>query len=96
MKTIYKYSVAPSHAGMNIKLPKGARVLTIGEDGFSRLSFWAYVDTDQPLEERTIYCVGTGWDLDYVINPDGRDIDVFWCGSTTTEDGMVWHLLMEE
>lgn len=93
MKTIYKYSIAPSLEPIKVVLPHGAQILSFGKDGFGGLSYWAFVDTKEEDEEIYLYCVGTGWNIEDVIR-EGKNI--FYLGSVTTAEGYVWHLLREE
>jgi hypothetical protein len=61
---IYKYKVDPWEQG--VLMPKGARILTVHEQQ-GDIYLWVGVDTDGPLEIRTIVVYGTGTT---VANPE--------------------------
>jgi hypothetical protein len=50
---VYKYPVD------EVKMPRGAKVVHVGEQG-GKPFLWALVDPDQPEEERTFIVLGTG------------------------------------
>lgn len=79
MKTIYKYELRSQDAIM--KLPKEAEILTVAiQDG--RPMMWALVDPENVLEDRFIYTVGTGWQVE--------DNMKYIC--TYIEGYFVWHV----
>lgn len=79
MKTIYKYELRSQDTSM--KLPKEAEILTVQiQDG--RPMLWALVDPENVLEDRFIYTVGTGWEVE--------DNMKYIC--TYIEGYFVWHV----
>lgn len=88
MKTIFKY---PLHSSIQkrISINKGAKILCCQIDSKTNVpTLWALVDTDQPLCERLVVIVGTGWVLDEII------VALPYCG-TVQQDGYVWHVFLE-
>lgn len=88
MITIWKYKVEPDFINQVYMLPEGANILSFNVDPSGRLCFWAQVDTDAPLVERIISCVGTGWPLDTVFNKTRYGIFI----GTVARDDYMWHL----
>ncbi|MBA7689651.1 hypothetical protein ES703_98159 [subsurface metagenome] len=69
MKTIYKYPIPAETNQFAITMPRGARVLSFQiQHGVPCI--WALVDTEEPVEAKNFYLVGTGhpfiFNLDYV------------------------------
>ncbi len=81
MKTVYKYPLYIVDAQV-VNLPAGAVVLHIAPDPQGKACLWAFVDTDRPLETRSIVVTGTGHEV-----PDGLE----HLGSFVQEWG-VWHV----
>lgn len=84
MQTIYKYPV-PVAGSVTVPMPAGAKIIRIARQGF-HIFAWAEVDTEKPIEPRTILCIGTGHDLDLL----GKGERSYIC-SVETIDGLVWH-----
>lgn len=67
MKTIHKYPIPEITREPAINMPRGAQVLSFqvqrGEP-----CIWALVDTDEPVEAKEFYLVGTGHP--FAFNPD--------------------------
>jgi len=61
MDTVYKYKVSPTSEF--VSLPKGAEVLTFG-DQKGEIYLWARVDPDAEIETRRFTVVGTGHDME--------------------------------
>lgn len=93
MITVYKYSVTPYIDKPNVfQMPQGASVISCGIDGMGTPSIWALVDTNQIMEERRIWCVGTGWDLAAIFNGTVSLVN----GIGTIQDGpYMWHIFEE-
>lgn len=91
MITIYKYSVKPNINKPNIiQMPQGASVISCGIDGFGERSVWALVDTNKSTEERKIWCVGTGWNLEDIFN----NVYLNYLG-TIKDNNYIWHIFEE-
>lgn len=61
MITIYKYQLNPSPGLQEIKMPRGARVLSVQEQA-NQIQVWAVVNTDHPEEGRYFRLHMTGDD----------------------------------
>ena len=85
MKTIYKYKI-PEFEG-ELKLPKGAKILTTQVKDDEGMCIWALVDTDNSLEERKVIINGTGWKLDDIMKDKISYI------ATIQQEGYVWHVI---
>jgi len=60
MKKIYKYEIK---IGLySIEIYQGAKILTV-QTQYDTLCIWAIVDTKQPIVERKIQVIGTGFSL---------------------------------
>lgn len=81
MNRIFKYQV-PLQDSVSVPMPEGARILSAAGTESDTLMVWAIVDTDAPLEDRTLLIRGTG-------HPLGTVGDFI----ATIQDGtFVWHL----
>lgn len=83
MKTIYKYPLAIM-GEQSVQMPEYAAILRVGMQA-GQLCLWAEVNTDKPIEKRTIEIFGTGHEMtkthkDYI----GTAID--------DQNGLVWHV----
>ena len=89
MITIYKYPLRPSEEAIELKIPRGggAGVLSAGLDPLGQVCVWAIVDDEAPLETVRIYCVGTGWPLEWILNND----TVEFIG-TVKQHNLMWHI----
>lgn len=58
MKRIFKYQLLVTH-DQTIKLPKGARVLSVGAQG-NKVFLWALVDDKEEIESVPFTILGTG------------------------------------
>ena len=92
MTTVYKYTVFPSQEAVEVEMPEDAMILSFGVDGLNRPCIWALVNTENPIEKREFFCVGTGWNLDEIFAGE----PVVYAGSVTDAMGMVWHLFDTE
>lgn len=88
MKTIYKYPVLGRFAAekRNIEFSAGARLLSAGWDPQGDLNIWATFDSEREKVERTIYCIGTGWDIENILPADATFLD------TVKESSFIWHI----
>ena len=80
-KAVWKYPTRPGP--QTVPMPEGAQLLAIGPDPEKGLAVWALVDMNAPLEDRTFFVVGTGWEMEEGV---GEHIDTVCVG------GFVWHL----
>ena len=92
MTTVYKYTVFSSQEAVEVEMPEDAMILSFGVDGLNRPCIWALVNTENPIEKREFFCVGTGWNLDEIFAGE----PVVYAGSVTDAMGMVWHLFDTE
>lgn len=65
MRRVYKYTIPIElfNARGIIELPRGAQVLSVGEQA-DALVMWVLVDPSEPKEDRWFVVVGTGHDAD--------------------------------
>jgi hypothetical protein len=61
MKAVYKYDLSIDDY-VTIKLPRGAKVLT-AQVQHGDIKLWAFVNTEEELEDRLFRIVGTGHPL---------------------------------
>lgn len=63
MRTIHKFTFKVADT-VFLTMPKGAKIIRVeaarSDFGYDNAQLWAEVDTDQPMEKRTIYVRGTG------------------------------------
>lgn len=86
MKAIHKFAVPTTEDGI-IKVPKGAKFICAQMQD-DRPHVWAIVETINPLVERVISVVGTGWAM------DGFKADIY---IGTVQDGpLVWHIFVNK
>lgn len=62
MRTIYKYPIPIVVGDYKVRMPRGARILTI-KFQVGHPQMWLTVDTDEPLEDRTFFLVETGEEI---------------------------------
>lgn len=88
MNRVFKY-IIPSHfGGVVIKMPEGARVLSVQVQCGSPC-MWALVDDQRPMVDRRFLVVGTGHQI---ARPEAWE----FVGTFQMMDGlMVWHLFEE-
>ena len=87
MKTIYKYDLAPINDRIQVGMPKGAVILSVGSQSGAELVCWARVDTNEPKKIRQFRIVGTGHSLD---NDDMARLE--FISTVQTPSGLVWHV----
>jgi hypothetical protein len=85
MKTIWKYPLIVTDSQI-VRMPQGASVLSAA-DQYGELCIWAFVDSDQPTEERRVQIVGTG-------NPVDLTGEWQFVGSVQ-QSVFVWHVFVE-
>lgn len=87
MKTIYKYYI---HEGENfIESYRGASMLSAGIDCNGAPCVWMEVDTSAPAATFKVYCVGTGWPLDEILNNE-RNYFI----NTINDGEYIWHVFI--
>lgn len=83
MQTIYKYPLALKDK-QRVVMHEGATVFHVDVQN-EQLTIWAMVDTNQPMEDRHFYIVGTGHPM-----PNGP---VKHVGTALMQhDRFVWHV----
>ncbi len=80
MRTIYKYGVPPV-TSFKLEMPKHSQFNHLGLQQGCMFA-WFEVDTDQPMEKRIFYVVGTG----HAIPADTQYV------ATVQQPPFVWHL----
>lgn len=91
MITIYKYPIQPSAEEIDLSIPGGGPVISAGVDPTGQMCVWAMVDLEQEDKPVKIYCVGTGWPLDWIIE---KSPAIEFIG--TIKDGFyMWHVFKE-
>lgn len=91
MKTIYKYPIQPSVEEIVLKIPGGGPVFSAGLDAHNKMCVWAFADTEEKEKPVTIYCIGTGWATDWIVNK-GSTIQFI---GTVKQGVFMWHIFME-
>jgi hypothetical protein len=88
MKTIYKYALQKQ--GKNIvEMPRNARILHVGTQS-DHPYVWALIDTDNPMEDRYFWIIGTGYEMPVTLS------DLRHIGTFITRDGsFVGHVFGE-
>ena len=88
MITIYKYPIQPSAEEIELSIPGGGPVISAGVDPMGDICVWAVANTDEKTVPVNIYCVGTGWSLDWIMEKED-EIDLV----ETVKDGVyMWHV----
>lgn len=107
MKTIHKYPLQDFHAlnirdsngRMAVSMPIGAVILALQiQDGTP--TFWALVDSNEPMEQREFRLVGTGHPLpdtaEASLSPDVASLEPvkpsMWYIGTYQDPPFVWHV----
>lgn len=90
MTTIWKYGIYPIDNVQTYDMPAGAEIASFGKDANGDLCFWAIVNTDAPMIEKRMWCVGTGWPLDDI----GMAQEVAYIGMVVNGP-YIWHLIEE-
>ena len=85
MKTIFKYQLSITDTQF-IKMPKGADPFTSYFQG-DQLCVWAYVDTEEELEDREFRMFGTGQPIEL--------LGLFRFLNTVHHETGVWHIFAE-
>ena len=109
MRTIHKFPLTKVGKDQSIEMPVDSYILKIdrmpvhGKDDLfceSQVCIWALVDTEQPMEKREIFCVGTGEvveEFDLIIKivshpPFGLSSRICYIGSIIFEEKCeIWH-----
>ena len=89
MNTIWKYKFEQDFGFQEYEMPKGSVILSCGQDPAGNMSFWARVDDQAPMENHLIACVGTGWEIDSVLEAKGYHACFI---GTVVRGPYVWHL----
>ena len=85
MKTIFKYPLSVTDTQF-VKMPKSADPFTAHFQG-DQLCIWAYVDTEEDLEDREFKIFGTGQPIDL--------LGLFRFLSTVHHETGVWHIFVK-
>lgn len=80
---IFKYEVQPGGEHQMVGMHKDAILLDMQSQG-GMLVLWAAVDPQQPIVQRDLSVIGTGWDL-----PCGTATYM----ATAQQGSLVWHLI---
>lgn len=88
MITIYKYPIEPSLEKIELNIPGGGPVLSAGLDPMGVPCIWAIANTDDSDEIVTVYCVGTGWPLDWIM----EEQDNLKFIDTIKQGVYMWHI----
>lgn len=81
-KTVFKYEVPIDGAPHHLKIPTGAQVLHVGQQGSGSVMLWCEVDPAAPEANRYLQVFGTGQEIPLHAEHWG-----------TSQDGpYVWHL----
>lgn len=96
MKSIYKYKLNLISVEQDIEMPKDAIVLSAGLDSNDDMCIWVAVDNKNEYEIQTIYILGTGWDIDFLIDfleEENKDLRFI---NTVRKDPYMWHIFVSE
>lgn len=88
MITVYKYPIQPSLEKIELRIPGGGPILSAGLDPIGVPCIWAIANTDDSDEIVTVYCVGTGWPLDWIM----EEQDNLNFVDTIKQGIYVWHV----
>lgn len=90
MISIFKYRLIGMSFSpiLDIKMPKDAKILSVGRDPSKDLCVWAQIDTKKEMVKRKILCWGTGWPLEdaFAEFPAAEFI------GTVTDGPYMWHI----
>jgi hypothetical protein len=67
MRTIWKFPLEVRDDSQVVEMPKGSRVVRVGDDGFGTLCLWAVVETEATKEDRVFHVVATGQEMPLAI-----------------------------
>ena len=90
MITIYKYPLQPNAEEIELSIPGGGPVISAGIDPIGNTCVWAFADTEKEDIPVRIYCVGTGWPMDWIMEKE----DNLECIGTVKEGIYMWHLFV--
>lgn len=91
MITIYKYPIQPTTEEIELSIPGGGPVLSAGLGPNGQPCVWSIVDLEQEDKPVKIYCVGTGWPIDWIM---AKSAAIEFVG--TIKDGIyMWHVFKE-
>ena len=92
MITVYKYPIRPSAEEIELDIPGGGPVISVGIDPTGTPCVWAIADTEKEDVPVKVYCVGTGWPIDWIIE---QEDSIEAVGSI--KDGIyMWHIFKGE
>ena len=85
-KIIYKYNIIIGE--QVICLPKGYKILKVGQDYKEKLAIWALVDEESKEQEKvTVVVLGTGWSIPTKVIEEFDFIDTI-----IEKCGLTWHV----
>lgn len=90
MLTIWKYILVPMVEAINISVPKGAQFISCGLDSNHNICIWALVESNAPLEQKKVWCVGTGWPLEGMV----AQTDQLEYIGAVTQPPYIWHIFV--
>jgi len=90
MKKIFKYEVLIREIGLEIMMPKGAKILSFGEQ-MDDLYIWALVDPEETLVPRQFRLVATGQPVSFLDDVSGLK-DLLIGSVINFRDAYVFHL----
>lgn len=88
MITIYKYPIQPSAEKIELKIPGGGPVISAGLDPTGQTCVWAMANTEKENKPVNVYCVGTGWPLNWIT----AEVDRLEFIGTLKEGPYMWHV----
>lgn len=90
MKTVYKYPIQPSAEKIELSIPGGGPVISAALDPNGYPCVWAIADTDEEEAVVNVYCIGTGWPLDWCYEQE----EVLQFIGTIKEGPYMWHIFV--
>lgn len=97
MTSIYKYRLNSILAEQDIEMPENAIILSAGLDANDDMCIWAMVNDSEMCKTKTFYVLGTGWELDDLLESldeenDG-DVELHFI-NTVRKDPYIWHIFV--
>lgn len=80
----FRSDLADTKYKVQVLLPKGAQILSVGAQGYE-MYLWAKVDSEQALEQRSLYVMPTGRDLPEALGTFLGRVDL-------QSQGLVFHI----
>lgn len=95
MKTIFKYKLKNLERS-TIQMPANGFIFSAGFDAEENICVWAMIDKEEPLEDRTVWVLGTGWEVeDMIKSANSHNMMLTFHSTIVDKHGYVWHCFAE-